>query len=59
MVVKTMVGVTKAKVYKTDNRHYIYLPTDLIKDSTFPFDLMKDKLQIRTDGDRLVIEKLK
>jgi len=54
-----MVAIAKAKVYKTDNRHYLYLPTDLIRDSTFPFDLLKDKLEIRIEGDRLVIAKKK
>ena len=52
-----MVAVTRAKIYSYNNRHYIYLPTDLLRDSAFPFDLKKEKLQIRIDGDRLVVEK--
>ena len=52
-----MVNTTKAKVYKTDNRHYVYLPSGLVQDSAFPFDLSKDELQIKIEGRRLVIEK--
>ena len=53
-----MVAVTKIKIYKTDNRHYIYLPSNFIQDSAFPFDVRKNNLQVRLDGNKLVIEKV-
>ena len=34
----------------------IYVPADLVKDSTFPFSI-GDSLHIRIDGERLIIEK--
>ena len=31
-----MVDRAKTKIYKTDGRHFLYLPKDLITDSQFP-----------------------
>jgi hypothetical protein len=36
----------------------IYVPADLVKDTTFPF-AEDDSLAIRIDGERLIIEKSK
>jgi hypothetical protein len=36
----------------------IYVPSDVVKDSTFPLE-EKDPLLIRIEGDHLVIEKAK
>ena len=47
---------TKGKEY---TRYYIYIPTDLTKDSAFPFDLEKQPLNIKIDGDKLIVEKVK
>ena len=33
-----MVGRAKTKIYKTDGRHFLYLPKDLITDSQFPLE---------------------
>jgi hypothetical protein len=47
-------GETKA--YQSDGRFSIYIPAGVMKDSTFPF-MPDDRLTIRIDGKRLVIEK--
>jgi hypothetical protein len=46
----------ETQMYKSDGRHTIYIPADLVKDSVFPFTT-EDRLTIRLDGKRLVIEK--
>jgi hypothetical protein len=54
-MVKEVEGVVK-KLSK--NTTFIYLPSSLVLDSCFPFK-MNDKVVIRIDGERLVVEKLK
>jgi len=36
----------------------VIIPADIVKDSTFPFN-PPEKVNIRIDGDKLVVEKLK
>jgi hypothetical protein len=36
----------------------IYVPADLVKDTTFPF-VEGDSILIRIDGERLIVERLK
>ena len=36
---------------------YMHIPKGLIQDSSFPFNLDKDELEIRIDGKKLIIEK--
>jgi hypothetical protein len=46
-----MVLEGETKIYRSNGRHSIYIPADLIKDSAFPFTL-KDRLKITiTDGE--------
>jgi hypothetical protein len=45
-------------MYRSNGRHSIYVPAGLINDSAFPFTL-QDKLLIRIEGDRIVVEKVK
>jgi hypothetical protein len=45
-------------MYRSDGRHSIYIPAGLVSDSAFPFTL-EDKLLIRIDGERIVVEKTK
>lgn len=47
---------TGKKLY---DKHFIYVPTELARDSSFPFRV-KDELNIRIDKDnnRLIIEKI-
>jgi len=40
------------------NTGIIYVPSDLVKDSTFPLK-EGDILHIRIDGDKLIVEKAK
>lgn len=48
-------NMSKGKKYI---RYYIYLPTDLVNDSQFPFSLEKQSVRIKIDGDKLVIKKV-
>jgi len=51
-----MVLEARTKIYRSkDNRHYLYVPMSIIKDSTFPLDLEKD-LTIRIEDKRLILE---
>ncbi|MEM1539738.1 MAG: hypothetical protein QXK33_04940 [Candidatus Bathyarchaeia archaeon] len=50
-----MVKEAKTKIYKTNGRHYLYLPKDLITDSNFPLDIKKPII-IRIEGRKLTIE---
>jgi hypothetical protein len=51
MVLKATTKISKA----TGSRHTIYLRTELLNDSKFPFKVGQP-LIVRIDGDRLVIE---
>jgi hypothetical protein len=44
------------KIYQTRGRLYIYIPSDVAKDSQFPFEA-GDKIKVRIDKGKLVIEK--
>ena len=51
-----MVLEARTKIYRSkDNRHYLYVPMSIIKDSAFPLDLEKD-LTIRIEDNRLILE---
>jgi len=50
-----MVREAETKIYKTNGRHYLYLPKALITDSNFPLDIKKPIL-IRIEGNKLTIE---
>ncbi|MGD0494664.1 MAG: hypothetical protein ABSB28_01330 [Candidatus Bathyarchaeia archaeon] len=51
-----MAGQVKTKINKVGSRHTIYLKTDLINDSNFPFHV-GESLIVRIEGDKLIIEK--
>jgi hypothetical protein len=51
-----MVNQAKAKLYAVKSRHSINLPSDLVRDSAFPFK-PNDSLKVRIEGKRIVIEK--
>lgn len=42
---------------KTYDKHFIYVPTELARDSQFPFK-PGEKVTVTIDGKRLVVEKL-
>lgn len=51
-----MVDKAEVKIYAVGSRHSINLPSDLVRDSQFPFE-PGELLTIRIDKDRLIIEK--
>lgn len=52
-----MASEATTKIRVAQGRHTLYLPTDLVRDSTFPFKPEEDALVVRVDGARLVVEK--
>ena len=46
----------KVKIYVSGGRHSINLPSELVRDSAFPFKPLEE-LVARIDGKRVVIEK--
>ncbi len=49
-----MVDQADVKIYKVGNRHSINLPSNLVNDSSFPFEPIEN-LKIKIDGKKLVI----
>lgn len=55
---KLMVNQAGTKIYKSNGRHSIYLPSDLVGDDRFPLQV-GEELTVRIDEDHLVVEKVK
>ena len=53
-----MVNKATVKIYAHKSRHSINLPSNFVKDSTFPFDI-KEELIARIEGDKIIIERKK
>jgi hypothetical protein len=53
-----MVNQVTVKIYRSNGRHSLYLPSDLVGDDRFPFQVGED-LTVRIDGDHLIVEKAK
>ena len=51
-----MTGQAKVKIYVSKGRHSVNLPSELVRDSAFPFRPLEE-LIARIDGNRIVIEK--
>jgi len=51
-----MVSSAKVRLYGHNSRHSINLPSDLVRDSAFPFKV-NDRLIIKIENDKLIIEK--
>ena len=51
-----MTAHAKVKIYVSKGRHSINLPSELVRDSAFPFKPLEE-LIARIDGGRVVIEK--
>ena len=51
-----MTKTTKTKIYKVGARHTIYLASDFVNDSAFPFK-PNEELIARIEGKRITIEK--
>lgn len=56
MIVYTMVDNARVKFYQVQSRHSIYLPSDFVRDSAFPFE-PGDELNARIVGEKIIIEK--
>jgi hypothetical protein len=54
-LVYTMVNQAKVKIYGVKSRHSINLPSDFVRDSTFPFET-GEELIAKIEGKRIVIE---
>lgn len=56
-MVDTVVEAVRTRINKfAGNRHSLYLRSDLVEDSTFPFSL-EEELVVRIQDERLVIER--
>jgi len=53
-----MVNQATSRIYRSNGRHYLYLPSDLVGDDRFPFTVGQE-LFVRIDGEKLVIERAK
>jgi hypothetical protein len=51
-----MVSQAKVKLYGSKSRHSINLPSDLVRDSAFPFKI-GEELVARIEAGRIVIER--
>jgi hypothetical protein len=51
-----MVNKAKVKLYEYKSRHSINLPSDFVRDSTFPFK-PGEELIARIEGKKVVIER--
>jgi hypothetical protein len=51
-----MVNKTKVKLYEYRSRHSINLPSDFVRDSSFPFKV-NEELIAKIEGDKIIIEK--
>jgi hypothetical protein len=54
--VQILVRQAETKIQKVGSRHTIYLRTDIVNDSNFPFQV-GESLVVRIEGDRLVVER--
>ena len=51
-----MVRQSETKIHKVDSRHTIYLKTDIVNDSNFPFKV-GETLIVKIEGDKLILER--
>jgi len=51
-----MVNTAKVRLYGYKSRHSINLPSDFVRDSTFPFEV-GEELVAKIEGKKIVIEK--
>jgi hypothetical protein len=51
-----MVKEATAKIYRSNGRHSLYLPSDLVGDDRFPFKV-GEELTVTIDGEHLIIKK--
>ena len=51
-----MTAQAKVKIYVSSGRHSINLPSELVRDSAFPFEPLEE-LVAKIEGNRIVIER--
>ncbi len=51
-----MVDIVKIKIYVYKSRHSINLPSEFVRDSSFPFQI-GETLKAKIEGNKIVIEK--
>jgi hypothetical protein len=51
-----MVNKAKVKLYEYKSRHSINLPSDFVRDSTFPFE-PGEELIARIEGEKVILER--
>lgn len=51
-----MVNTARVTIYQYAGRHSVNLPSDFVKDSTFPFR-PKEELLARIEGDKIILER--
>jgi len=51
-----LVRQSETKIHKVDSRHTIYLKTDIVNDSNFPFKV-GETLIVKIEGDKLILER--
>ena len=54
--VQVVVRQSETKIHKVGSRHTIYLKTDIVNDSNFPFQV-GEPLTVTIDKNRLIIER--
>ncbi len=51
-----MVNEAITRIYKSGQRHSIYLRKDLVEDTMFPFEV-GEPLLVKIEGNKLIVEK--
>jgi hypothetical protein len=51
-----MANTAKVKVYSYKSRHSINLPSEFVRDSSFPFKI-GEELTAKIEGDKIIIQK--
>jgi hypothetical protein len=53
-----MAKTATTKIYKSDGRHSLYLPSDLVADDRFPFKV-GETLTVIIEGQELIVRRVK
>jgi len=53
-----MVNQARTKIYRSDGRHSLYMPSRLVTDDRFPFKV-GDELMVRIEENHLIVEIVK
>ena len=53
---KQLVNEARTKIYRSNGRNSLYLPSTLVGDDRFPFQV-GEELTVRIQGEELIVEK--